>query len=200
EALLKVQLAGKVTDIDYALFKARQNPDKYVGEDGKVDVDALLKDHPSLKSQPDPKPGPAPTTAGGGGVKGFDMNAAIRKAAGLAYGQHMPVSGFIGRSGAQALMPEEVTREILQGMVQQSSVMQLATRAPNMSRAQRTIPVLSVLPEAYFVSGDTGLKNTSKQAWEKKFLNAEELAVIVPIPEAVLDDAGYDIWGEVRPR
>ena len=84
EALLKVQLAGKVTDIDYALFKARQNPDKYVGEDGKVNVDALLKDHPSLKAQPDPKPGPAPTTAGGGGVKGFDMNAAIRKAAGRA--------------------------------------------------------------------------------------------------------------------
>lgn len=112
----------------------------------------------------------------------------------------MPVSDIIDRSGAQALMPEEVSREILQGMVQQSSVMQLATRAPNMSRAQRTIPVLSVLPEAYFVSGDTGLKSTSKQAWEKKFLNAEELAVIVPIPEAVLDDAGYDIWGEVRPR
>lgn len=84
EALLKVQLAGKVTDIDYALFKARQNPDKYVGEDGKLDIDALLKDHPSLKAQPDPKPGPAPTTAGGGGARGFDMNAAIRKAAGRA--------------------------------------------------------------------------------------------------------------------
>lgn len=82
EALLKVQLAGKVTDIDYALFKARQNPDKYVGEDGKVNIDALLKDHPSLKAQPDPKPGPAPTTAGGGGARAVDMNAAIRKAAG----------------------------------------------------------------------------------------------------------------------
>lgn len=84
EALLKVQLAGKVTDIDYALFKARQDPDKYVGEDGKVNLDALLKDHPSLKAQPDPKPGPAPTTAGGGGARAVDMNAAIRKAAGRA--------------------------------------------------------------------------------------------------------------------
>lgn len=82
EALLKVQLAGKVTDIDYALFKARQDPDKYVGEDGKVNIDALLKDFPSLKAQPDPKPGPAPTTAGGGGARAVDMNAAIRKAAG----------------------------------------------------------------------------------------------------------------------
>lgn len=107
---------------------------------------------------------------------------------------------IIDRSGAQALMPEEVSREILQGMVQNSSIMQLATRAPNMSRAQRRLPVLSVLPEAYFVNGDTGLKNTSKQNWANKFLDAEELAVIVPIPEAVLDDADYDIWSEVRPR
>lgn len=107
---------------------------------------------------------------------------------------------IIDRSGAAALIPEEASREILQGMVQQSSIMQLATRAPNMSRKQRRLPVLSVLPEAYFVSGDTGLKNTSKQSWENKYLDAEELAVIVPIPEAVLDDADYDIWGEVRPR
>lgn len=107
---------------------------------------------------------------------------------------------IIDRSGAQALMPEEVSREILQGMVQQSSIMQLATRAPNMSRKQRRLPVLSVLPEAYFVNGDTGLKNTSKQNWANKYLDAEELAVIVPIPEAVLDDADYDIWAEVRPR
>lgn len=84
EALLKVQLAGKVTDVDYALFKARQDPDKFVGEDGKVNIDALLKDFPSLKAQPDPKPGPAPTTAGGGGARAVDMNAAIRKAAGRA--------------------------------------------------------------------------------------------------------------------
>lgn len=106
----------------------------------------------------------------------------------------------IDRSGAEALIPEEASREIIQGVPEYSAVMQLATKAPNMSRKQRRVPVLSTLPTAYFVDGDTGLKQTSQMAWGNKYFNAEELAVIVPIPEAVLDDADYDIWAEVKPR
>lgn len=106
----------------------------------------------------------------------------------------------VDRTGGQALMPEDVTKEIVQGLPQYSSIMQLATKAPNMSRKQRRLPVLSSLPTAYFVNGDIGLKQTSNQAWANKYFNAEELAVIIPIPEAVLDDTDYDIWGEIKPR
>lgn len=82
EAVQRAQLAGKVTDVDYALFKAQQSADKYVSSDGAINVDALLKDHATLSVQPDPKPGPAPTIGGGSGAKGADMNSFIRQAAG----------------------------------------------------------------------------------------------------------------------
>ena len=115
---------------------------------------------------------------------------------------------FIPRSGVEALMPEEFQRDIIQNAPEQSAVMSLAKKAPNMSRQQRRIPVLSVLPTAYFLNpgakrtdaSDVALKRLTQQMWENKYLDAEELAVIVVIPEAVLEDSDYDIWAEVRPR
>lgn len=112
----------------------------------------------------------------------------------------MAYNDVISRTDAAALIPEDVSRQIVQGAAEQSSIMQLATRLPDMNRAQRRIPVLSTLPTAYFVDGDTGLKQTTEVKWGNKYVDAEELAVIVPIPEAVLNDQDYDIWGEIRPR
>lgn len=111
-----------------------------------------------------------------------------------------PYNSQVDRTGTEALVPEDASKEIIQGLPQFSSIMQVATKAQNMSRNQRRVPVLSTLPTAYFVNGDTGLKQTTQQTWGNKFFDAEELAVIVPIPEAVLDDVDYDIWAEIKPR
>ena len=106
----------------------------------------------------------------------------------------------IDRTGADALIPVQESREIVQGIIAQSAVLSRGRRLQNMTARQYKVPVLDMLPVAYFVNGDAGQKKTTKMQWDKKFLVAEEIAVIVPIPEAVLDDAEYDIWGEVRPR
>ena len=109
-------------------------------------------------------------------------------------------NSLISRTDAAALIPEEVSRGIIQAVPEASAVMRLARRLPNMSRKQRRMPVLSGLTTAYFLSGDTDRKQTTEASWENKYINAEELAVIVPIPEAVLDDADYDVWAEIRPN
>ena len=110
------------------------------------------------------------------------------------------MAGYIDREKLAGLIPEPVSREIFQGVVEQSAVLKAGRKLPNMTAKTQSINVLDMLPLAYWVDGDTGFKRTSAQAWEKKKLYAEELAVIIPIPEAVLDDTNYDIWGEVRPR
>lgn len=107
---------------------------------------------------------------------------------------------IIDRTGADALIPVQEANEIIQGVVTQSAVLSRGRKLANMTSQQYKIPVLDMLPIAYFVNGDTGQKQTTKQAWDKKMITAEEIAVIVPVPEAVLDDSEYDIWGEVRPR
>lgn len=112
----------------------------------------------------------------------------------------MPYNNLISRENAAGLIPEAVSREIIQGVAQNSAVLQMGRRLPNMTSATQVMNVLDMLPMAYWVNGDSGYKQTSNQAWDKKKIYAEELAVIIPIPEAVLDDADYDIWGEVRPR
>ena len=107
---------------------------------------------------------------------------------------------LIERSDLAGLIPEPVTKEIFQGVVESSAVLRMGRKLPNMTAKTQSINVLDMLPLAYWVDGDTGFKQTASQAWDQKKLKAEELAVIVPIPEAVLADAAYDIWGEVRPR
>ncbi len=106
----------------------------------------------------------------------------------------------IDRSGAESLIPTQEANEIIQGTITQSAVLSRGRKLANMTSRQYKMPVLDMLPIAYFVNGDTGQKKTTKQAWDKKFITSEEIAVIVPIPEAVLDDAEYDIWTEVKPR
>ncbi|ADU26081.1 phage major capsid protein [Ethanoligenens harbinense] len=106
----------------------------------------------------------------------------------------------IDRQAAQALIQDQIVNTIFEDVPKQSSTLSLMRKLPNMTSKQTRIPVLDTLPLAYWVNGDTGYKQTTRQAWENVWLTAAEMAAIVPIPEAVLDDSSYDIMGEVQPR
>ncbi|MBR1606840.1 MAG: phage major capsid protein [Clostridia bacterium] len=107
---------------------------------------------------------------------------------------------LIDRTGAEVLIPEERSREILEAVPEQSIAMRLMRRLPDMSSKTRALPVATSLPTAEFINGDTGLKPTTDMTWDKVTLTAEEIATIVVIPENVLDDSDYDIWASVLPR
>ena len=107
---------------------------------------------------------------------------------------------MISRSDAETLIDEQVSREIIEGAIKQSRAMQMFRRLPNMTSNKTKMRVLDALPLVYWQGSDNARKQLTKMAWDKKYIVAEEMAVIVPIPENVLDDADYDIWGETRPR
>ena len=107
---------------------------------------------------------------------------------------------MITRSNAEALIPQQISDEIIQALPTQSIALRLMRPMPRMTSKQTKIPVMTGLATAGFVTGDSGQKPTTNLTWENVYITAEELAVMVPIPEAVLADSSYDIWAEARPR
>lgn len=111
----------------------------------------------------------------------------------------MPYNNVTDRGDLASLIPTQQAQGILDDTVYQSAALQLFTRVPMSTKTYRQ-PVLSALPNAYWVSGDTGLKQTTEMAWADKMMTAEELAVIVPVPNSVLADATFDLFGAFRPK
>lgn len=106
----------------------------------------------------------------------------------------------ITHEDVESLIPVEEVREIFKSVAQESQAMKLLTKLPNMSSKQTKLKVEKLLPVAYWQESSTSRKKLTKMAWKNKFIEAEELAVIIPIAEADLDDADYDIWGEIKPK
>ena len=107
---------------------------------------------------------------------------------------------IVDRANAEAVIEEQLVSTVFQDAPKQSIFMSLARKLPNMSSNKTRIRVLDTIPMAYWVNGDTGMKQTSRQAWDNVYIYAGELAVIVPIPDSVRDDASFDLYGAIIPR
>lgn len=97
------------------------------------------------------------------------------------------------------LVPEPIVGQIISALPQASAVLSRVPRTIPLASSINRVPVMDVLPVAYFVNGDTGLKQTTRAAWKNVFLNVEEIAVLLPVPDAYLDDSAFPIWDSVRP-
>ena len=99
---------------------------------------------------------------------------------------------------ANVPIPEQQVSEIIKSTPEKSVVLNRARKARLSTKVGKQ-PVLSALPEAYWVNGDTGLKQTTSAKWENVTITAEEMAVLVPIPNALVDDSSIPLWTEVKP-
>jgi HK97 family phage major capsid protein len=121
----------------------------------------------------------------------------------------MPYNSLVSRTDVQALIPEEVSNRLLGlngNLTEESAILRLGIRVP-MATNQTRMPALSAIPLAYFVGETTGsppsatnLKQTAEAAWENKFINVEEIAVIIPIPDSVLEDSNMDLNAIIAPH
>ena len=110
-------------------------------------------------------------------------------------------------AGTPGLIPIQYSTQIIQ-MAQEQSLAMRHFRNVRMPNAATVMPVLDALPVARWVTGELtdpagtgqGKKNVTGQKWKGINLIAEELATIVVIPEAVIEDASIDLWAEITPR
>jgi HK97 family phage major capsid protein len=111
--------------------------------------------------------------------------------------------GYSSESGIMErdtnLVPEEVSFKIIQDAPKSSAALALGNVRPMTTKKSRTM-LLDSLPNAYFVNGDTGLKQTTGMGWGPLWMEAEPIAALVVIPDDYADDAGLDLWGEIAPR
>lgn len=111
----------------------------------------------------------------------------------------MAYNNIVGTADlSEQQIPVQEIREILKTAPEQSVVLTRARRVPMSARSARQ-SVLSTLPDAFWVTGETGMKQTTKAAFSQTTITAEELAVIVPIPDALIADSNVPLWNEVRP-
>ena len=95
-------------------------------------------------------------------------------------------------------IPTEEVGELLKVMPEESILLKRARRQPMSTKTVKQT-IMTTFPDAYWVDGDTGLKQTSKQSFAQPTMTAEELAVIAVVPDAVIDDSSLPIWETLRP-
>src|SRR5438128_736168 len=106
----------------------------------------------------------------------------------------------ISRAEVATLIQEAYSNTLLLAATQASTAL-TAFPTVNMGTKTTHLPVLATLPDADWVSESAtdpaGVKSTSQVTWEDRVLVAEEIAVIIPVHENVIDDATVSVLDEI---
>lgn len=101
-------------------------------------------------------------------------------------------------------VPETLSREVVQAALKQSWCL---SNIPTQSIPTLThrIPVLDSYPTSFWLNGasqqakDSARKQTTTYGWENVVMQAEEIAVLLPVPDAYVADTGVDLLAEAKP-
>ena len=88
------------------------------------------------------------------------------------------MADFINRTSAQALIPPEISREIIQGALRYSVALRIFRRTRNMLRDELLMPALSMLPQGGWLNSDNAIKPLTAQAWEMVEMYASQTTPI----------------------
>lgn len=106
----------------------------------------------------------------------------------------------ITRSDVSTLIQEAYANDFIAHATKTSAVLS-AFPTKNLGTKTTHLPVLATKPHASWVAESstsaTGTKPTAKVTWADKTLVVEELAVIIPVHENVVDDATIDVVAEI---
>ena len=105
------------------------------------------------------------------------------------------------RDAKPLVAEQEIVDGIISGIRQGSTILPLMTKLPDATSDTAVITALDALPIAYFVDEGiaNGRKETTNAGWKNIKLHMAEIAVIVPIKQNLLNDAKYNIFGQMRP-
>ena len=103
---------------------------------------------------------------------------------------------------ADLILPRGVAAEFAALIEEQSVAMQLG-RTIRMTTAMASVPMIAFMPTARWVTpAYGGRKPIGEVRWTAKEIRAEEVAVVIPLPRAFIDDmragGGFDVQGQTE--
>lgn len=106
----------------------------------------------------------------------------------------------ITRSDVSNLIQTAYANDFLAHATKSSAVLR-AFPTKNLGTKTTQLPVLATKPHAAWVgesaTSAAGVKPTAKITWGSKVLTVEEIAIIIPVHENVIDDATTDVIAEI---